>query len=620
MDSNPTLKILLICLFVYAVPAVAKAQVNLDEINPFKSKNAAEKRTVVQIPDIQIPGIPPQIIDALKKQAAEAKKEASEKKNAQQQNRVGGPQAAPKLDADAKKTADQKAMDSLNKKLKEIESVLSGDDESANSQIIKKMIAETQKSYIDNHRMIVATRTSTDEALEQEEFDKVIRRQKILVQHLIELDARKSISPQTASEIIRKLQALQNNPLARKDQNLRTRISQLRQKAYEWQNRSHRANVKKTIQDITKPLVGKNHLGLTAADDRHNYPYAHDGLIQQWRPNVKSIVRLMWFDSRLKVDRSHWDSPFAGKTEEDIENEVATLLSVRGFKQNSFTDPREIRFRPNHYNQMSRPNLARLFASMQTPNYRSSSWGGNQQQIQMQFGDQQRTVKLKSTATTFSFDFTENDERGAMLRVREQDGRLTIESLGDVSMRFRQFPDGSVEVVEIADDDMLRFEAESFVDFYRKNVEYCELRFLPLLDYLGVTPPISRLHPDVMQRVINELYKVSEYRIAEADELIAALSSPEYSRRELAGEKLKENVARFAPALKAALHDGLPVESRMRIKSLLHDANRNESDELVMALKLLDDIEYLKVVQNRIGEQDRQVVTERIQKLAIDEQ
>jgi hypothetical protein len=268
-------------------------------------------------------------------------------------------------------------------------------------------------------------------------------------------------------------------------------------------------------------------------------------------------------------------------------------------------------------NRMGQNNLSRLFHAMQEGQQASrSSSGGANGHNHLSMRTEQMEARLSTTPDSFSFDFSENDDRATILRVREDKAKgLSISTLGDVTFRFRQAPDGAIDVVELAGDETLRFKAPSFADLYRENVEFCELRLLPLLDHLGLTLPMSRLDDQVIRCVIAELQALQQRRPDNAQALIQQLGSEQYAQREEATRQLKDDLAFYAPALRAALDEPLSIEARMRIRSLLQDAKPSQTEEMVVALKLLDDVEYLKVVQQRCAGDDQQLVASRIEAL-----
>jgi hypothetical protein len=245
-----------------------------------------------------------------------------------------------------------------------------------------------------------------------------------------------------------------------------------------------------------------------------------------------------------------------------------------------------------------------------------SQFGGANDNHRLAIRSERMEARLSTTPSSFSFDFSENDARAAILRIREDEASgLSISTLGDVTFRFQQAPDGAVDIVELAGDDAQRFKAPSFADFYRENVAYCELRFLPLLDHLGITVPMLRLDDQVIHCVIAELEAMQNRHAGDAEKLVERLDSEQYAVREQAARELRDGIAIFAPSLKAALDEPLSIEARMRIKSLLQDAKPSQTEDMIAALQLLSDVEYLEVVKQRCAADDQQLVAWRIQQL-----
>ena len=92
------------------------------------------------------------------------------------------------------------------------------------------------------------------------------------------------------------------------------------------------------------------------------------------------------------------------------------------------------------------------------------------------------------------------------------------------------------------------------------------------------------------------------------------MGNKDYSEREAAETKLRGGIAHYAAALEAALDDPPSVEAKMRIQSLLR-ADRDAAKELVIALRLLDDVEYLKVIQYRCADDAKPLVAARLETL-----
>jgi hypothetical protein len=507
----------------------------------------------------------------------------------------------------------------IKRQLDKIEAKLRGDDQAADAstQTLRKLIKGLEQEYHANHDELLRLRDIPDPSVHRDERKKLVRRQKIIAQHLIELDTRQSSHVVFDNDQYRALAKLQQRREVMTDPALQRRVTNLLQVMMQ-SRQGARQQIIKTIAEITFPLVGDDHLALHEVAAANVYPAATHGVLQDYGRHVSRLIRIQWNGRQLELDRHHWDQPFAGKTDREIAKEVDALLTDRGYKAPLVANRgRMAMFRGN---PQGRSNLARVFSAMQQGRpIGSSPLGGNNNHQRLSMRTKLMEARLTSDPGSFTFDFIENDARAAMLRIREnKDTGLSIAFVGDVLFRFKQSADGAVEVVEMAGDETMRYTAPSFAEFYRDHVDYCEVRFLPLLDYLGITIPMSRLDERVVQCVIAELQALAEHRSDDVQQLIEQLGSKEYAQREAAAQMLKEGIVRYAPSMRVALGESLSVEARMRIKSLLQHSQGNQTEEMVAALKLLEDVEYLKVVRTRCADDDQEMVASRIEQLTLE--
>jgi hypothetical protein len=288
------------------------------------------------------------------------------------------------------------------------------------------------------------------------------------------------------------------------------------------------------------------------------------------------------------------------------------MLADRGFEVP--VNNRRMAAMPDAY--LHRSNLARIFAGMFEPQHRQNPVGMSADQVTMLLRTNLMEATLRYSPNRFQFDFVENQLRASMLRVREDsESGLYIGFLGDTLFRFKQSAKGNVTILEATDEDTFRFQAPTFAEFYRSHVDYCEFRLLPLLDHLGIGLPLSRHDSRVIQCVIAQLRTLSRHGSTDIAHLIEQLGSDEYSQREQAAMALRDGIGFYAPELRTALDKQLSMEARMRIQSLLRDAEMDSSKEVVLALALLDDIEYLKVILTRCSGADQPFVSARIKHL-----
>lgn len=97
--------------------------------------------------------------------------------------------------------------------------------------------------------------------------------------------------------------------------------------------------------------------------------------------------------------------------------------------------------------------------------------------------------------------------------------------------------------------------------------------------------------------------------------LIQQLSSDTYAEREEASRRLGQNIGFYAPALRKALAGPLHLEAQMRSRTLLHDAKRSQTQQIVAELRLLTDLDYLRKIKAECSDADLAVVEARIAQL-----
>ncbi len=491
------------------------------------------------------------------------------------------------------------------------------DAEAANRTIIEKLESKCRGEYLDNHARLL---DEPDGVAHSPEFEELVRQQKILRMYLVELDARRQLQipqQQSLQALLQQVHQLRRLPLANQPvmqqriQDLEQRISSKYRSAQMSTSRNAR---KKTIRDIAKSLVEG-----PMDYDRDFHPYAHptaqSGVLQDYRETMRQLVRIRWTGERLAIDRDHWDVPFAGKSEAAIADEVTTLLVSRGFKEPPNDPEQRMAYRGGGPQYRSNPQ--RLFQQFLGPNGGGGNYGVGRMRVELGV----MTVMLDA-GRPFCLEYSDNTGRRDLLKIRQAGDALSIQYLGEIVLDFQQTEKGNVRIRELNDDESFDLNAESFARLYQQHPEYCELRFFPLLDHLGIVPPLSRFDPAVIRFVARSAENLHRADGKSFQQLLMDLSDRDYVTREKAMDALQQDIDAYAGELMQALQDGgLTMEAKLRVRSLIHHAGREgrilESEAALVAQthNLVNDLPYLEIAESRCVEPTRSLISARITQL-----
>ncbi len=489
--------------------------------------------------------------------------------------------------------------------------------EAANRDIVSELESRFREEFLENHTRLLK------ELGEQEpsaDFNERLERQKVLRMYLVELDTRSQTQhPQDQSlyQFLQKVRQLRNHRVAN-NALLQQKIASLEQEIngtiQEAQQNSSHGLRKKTIREVEQSLVGgsSDYIHEVSLDA---HPTVRAGDLQKYRQQLRQLLRIRWTDSGLAIDRDHWDIPFAGKSEATIAEEVTVLLAGRGYKKTPVSAQQHVVYRggPSQY----RSNPQRLFQQFLSSPMRGHQSGSDRMRTEL--GD---VYIMLDAGRPFCFEISANDNTHEILRIRQSGRGLTIQYLGDILLDFEQADDGTVRIRELDRDDSFDFTAENFAKLYRDQSEYCELRFFPLLDHLGIVPPVSRFDPAVLSFVgrLAESWQLADQ--PDFQSLLVELGSRDYAQREMAMDVLRQNLDLYAAELRDALdHGDLVTEQRMRVRTLVRQASRKgrilESEAALIAQTqdLLNDVSYLEVALTRCPETARAAIAARLAQL-----
>ena len=182
------------------------------------------------------------------------------------------------------------------------------------------------------------------------------------------------------------------------------------------------------------------------------------------------------------------------------------------------------------------------------------------------------------------------------------DGRLKL--LLDYEEGFvliAQGKAGHASVSVISNGNAATYTAKNFAEMYKHQPDVIDNIFAVVLDHLKIGQPLTTSSSEVKAYVTEQLLALrnSAQRKEELGKIISQLNSRKYAIRASATEALKASYPRWKTELtQLSADESLPVESRMRIKSIIadfkDDGKRYDSIiEIVKENELLSDDEYL---------------------------
>jgi hypothetical protein len=490
-------------------------------------------------------------------------------------------------------------------------------------QIVRQIQDEQRTAYRDSHEEIKSLTAKKQTRETRDAINEAVKRKRLAGARLNELEQRAVllVSASTGrdnNDLMQKVSRFASD-LSREDRSkwqrnsdMQRRYSQLMQKIMTARHRHYPGQ--QGFTDLTAGLVGEE-----IELDKVRYPDhagAQDGTIQKVRPALNRILKLSWMGNRIIVDAAHWDELFAGRSPEDLQNDVDNIL-----KQNDVTMPNADQNGMPFNRGMNSPNVARLFDLLRSEfgnvGSRSSSGGAL---VNSSFSSVEAASELELKPGTFRFEFRErNFPRRLVMLEQNSNGTVSVTLYGEVVLRMQQKEDGSISVVETVGNQLIHREAESLGKLYLEEPEFIEERLFPLLHHVSIIPPASRFDPRIVNRVVDRLNILMEIEDIEAiNKLISDLDHDDFKIRQAATKRLEAKADHYREILIAAANqDGASFETRSRIKYLLDQSSLEtaDSDSLINTLRLMENPEYLAIMMQQLQEEDFQPVGKRLEEL-----
>ena len=395
-----------------------------------------------------------------------------------------GDQSDDESQSDATKEARDEATKTLEAFFEEMKVVV---DEPANSsKVMKELRAELKREYRELERRIL-----DDSLFGPEQVTELMDRQRIIAQCYQDLQHRIHVEiPHRLSNMHQVIHQYFNNfknrnPKLASDPRLAAKENEFSAFfghgvfGYEI----------KSLAETTQELSGNDVPPEKVVATSLAHPQAQQGPIQELHHGLRSLLKFKWHEGNLVLDRDHWDVLFARMTVADVRREVDRQLERKGIIVSNTN---------GGYSPPNDSNGARLFKELTAKRVNNQRFRAH---ARSSFRDE-KVMALLYGVDRFDLRIEELQGPRRWMRITEPERGLEFLLVGrEFVHRFSPKPNGGLTVVEITNDEVLRFDAESFADLYRREPKFVEGRFFALLDHLGIIAPPGRFHPQVVARL-----------------------------------------------------------------------------------------------------------------------
>lgn len=236
------------------------------------------------------------------------------------------------------------------------------------------------------------------------------------------------------------------------------------------------------------------------------------GHFQKVAENTGQLVRLIWHEDQLRVDREHWKKPFGGREISDISKEIKALVKKNNIPKHWFQEggPQFAAASAKHP-QVLFENLKDACGSAESSNrHYASHYGGNysgpnnpnrdfnlsKMKGELTFDKKARTSRRNSSSGSgnldkkpFVFTLAEKSGPARSLTIDEnKPGELRLMVTGDTSNYIVQLilKKNHAIIQDVRGSKVIAYQAKSFRELQALHSEYFETDFFPLLRHLGM--------------------------------------------------------------------------------------------------------------------------------------
>ncbi len=317
---------------------------------------------------------------------------------------------------------------------------------------------------------------------------------------------------------------------------------------------------------------------------------------------IGEVIKLTVADKSLVLDRSHWESetePQVGQPQAGVGVGIGLRIGIGG-KQTGIE---------GLFQKLGRAAGSMGFSTMVSGDSRQQSFSGGGLLGKLEVAGDRVQILLRETDDPGN-DLTVTDDAKGGLRI------IFTNANGDLLM-VAQNANGRVTVAHVAPGITFTGGAASFPAFYRENAQYVDQQLLPFLKNLGVRVFPGRWSPPVVETVCRLLRPFSSAEQSEFKRLLAEMDDADFDRREAATAAMSKLAARYWPLLQEARKNPPSEEVKTRLAKVVSEgAEHREVAEIIAALDLLNDLEYLNALRRQLTGEDEAAVAQRLKEIA----
>jgi len=241
-----------------------------------------------------------------------------------------------------------------------------------------------------------------------------------------------------------------------------------------------------------------------------------------------------------------------------------------------------------------------------------SSMGPDMQEIR--FSTEKINARISVQYSTGLFSFTLKDEKNPKSRIQISDRSNGVFELelkannNNLVLKITQSETGSITLEYKDQHESIdeKFEVANFAELLKTRNAFMTENILPFLQALGINPPLTRLHPLVIEAALSLSIPISESIQDEIKKYIYLLNDYDFEIRESASEKLKKYYFDYPEIIESYLDHNWPAEVHERLQQITAGLpRRKEAEDFVMEMELAGNLEYFTEIINLVNEKQQ---------------
>ncbi len=362
-------------------------------------------------------------------------------------------------------------------------------------------------------------------------------------------------------------------------------------------------------EPTTQPAAGD--ANSATADGARDGAILPKGYFEKFSPHVRRVIRLRWTQKSPRVDRGLWERTVTPAVREQFHKEL--LRKFRGY-----ADPNKA---ASFYSKSPAVGVLWYRLYQKVGGYHSDDDKPWKKKVTRKITNGKLHGTVHTRPDRVVLRLSELVEAPRELYVRDRKGygfRLLVTDDSARMFISLDAPEtGGVRMAYLTPKARHVAEASTFRELYRKNSKVFEQRVFPMLHRLGVSLPPGRSESVVVGAVLSKLKGPMDQ--AEQEEVagwIADLGG-EKAVREAAADRLNRYYARYRQYVQAALKQGsASPEALDRLKGIAAKHSLPEEyPQIVEALGLLDDPDYLCSLLDDVDSEEKALLAERLAKI-----